>query len=52
MTIFTNILNDKETKRKRTNTQRLADTYYDYHGEYDEEVYPMENIEIKGVVIA
>ena len=43
----------KESDQKtKTNAEILAETFYDYHGRYDDGDSPADLLELKGVVIA
>lgn len=53
MTLIIDTLNEEYTNIPRTNSERIADTYYEYHGCHDEGNTPVESYaHSKGVVIA
>lgn len=50
-----NIIDDNETNSQRNNAEILADTYYEYHGRYDDGDSPADSFEqllAEGALIA
>lgn len=45
-------LNNDNTTKIRTNAEILDETYYEYHGKYDDGFSPADEISFEGVIVA